>query len=290
MKIVAVIATFNRCQLLERTINALLNQTLKVDDIVVVNNASTDGTSHLLQSYEQIAKNLHIISLTENIGGAGAFHVGMEYGLKLQSDYIFLQDDDGFLDLHCLEQLTTSMEELDAVTPLILDEMNTDKLSFDINGISDAKYFLDEKILPGVLKPFNGLLIKTEIVRLIGLPISKYFIWGDETEYRLRMDLHDVRYGTNVSAHMFHPKNQLIKTTLFGITFIVPNSDLRTFCFYRNYLHIYKSYKKFSAKKLFLKYLLFNILTLNQKNLVLLIKAYLDMKRNNFSRHADFIK
>lgn len=290
MKIVAVIATYNRCSLLKRAINAVQQQTLKIDEIVVVNNASNDGTLELLESYHDDKSKFTIITMPNNIGGAGAFYVGMEYAMKLDPDCILLQDDDGYLDPNCVEHLVNSMGCLDAVTPIIVDEKDFTQLAFDINGNTELEQFLDKETLPNILKPFNGLLLKAEVVQKIGLPIKKYFIWGDETEFRLRMEQHKFNYGTVVNARMFHPKNQLQKVKVLGHNFIVPVGNLRTFCFYRNYLHIYKSYEKFSAGKLFFKYLLFNIYTFNIVNLKLLLMAIFDVIRNDFSQHEKFLK
>ena len=47
-KTVAVIVTHNRCRLLERCINHVKEQTSKPDEILVINNGSTDGTEDLL--------------------------------------------------------------------------------------------------------------------------------------------------------------------------------------------------------------------------------------------------
>ena len=49
MKIVAVVVTYNRKKLLLECLNALFGQTNPLDEIVVLDNASTDGTKQELQ-------------------------------------------------------------------------------------------------------------------------------------------------------------------------------------------------------------------------------------------------
>ena len=44
MKVAAIVVTYNRKQLLKECLNAILNQTAEVERIIVINNASTDGT------------------------------------------------------------------------------------------------------------------------------------------------------------------------------------------------------------------------------------------------------
>ena len=46
----AVVVTCNRCELLKQAIDALLNQTYPLNKIVIINNASTDGTKEYLDN------------------------------------------------------------------------------------------------------------------------------------------------------------------------------------------------------------------------------------------------
>ena len=71
-KIVALVVTYNRKQLLKENIEALLNQNNNEFDILIVDNASTDGTEELVKSFE----NNRIIyeNTGANLGGAGGFN------------------------------------------------------------------------------------------------------------------------------------------------------------------------------------------------------------------------
>ena len=75
-----VIVTYNRCELLQQSLNALAQQTFPIDNVIVVNNASTDGiTEPFLDNYPsgQVGYlTLHTIHNPENTGGAGGFSWG----------------------------------------------------------------------------------------------------------------------------------------------------------------------------------------------------------------------
>lgn len=53
-KIIACVVTYNRLELLKQVIDGLRNQTRKIDEIVVINNGSTDGTGEWLQDQNDI--------------------------------------------------------------------------------------------------------------------------------------------------------------------------------------------------------------------------------------------
>ncbi|HEX6568945.1 MAG TPA: glycosyltransferase, partial [Acidimicrobiales bacterium] len=90
-RVVAVVVTWNRRLLLQESLTALAAQTHAPAQVVVVDNASTDGTSDLLrESYEH----LDVVNLAENTGGAGGFAAGIERALTHEPDLVWLLDDD----------------------------------------------------------------------------------------------------------------------------------------------------------------------------------------------------
>ena len=83
MKIATIIVTYNRIELLKKSISAHLSQSKQSDVILVVNNASTDGTAIYLSELENRFKNIRVVNLKENTGGAGGFYHGLSFLLVL---------------------------------------------------------------------------------------------------------------------------------------------------------------------------------------------------------------
>ena len=125
MSISAIIVTYNRSFELLRCVQAVLNQTSKVDSIVIVNNASTDNTLEKLGEFFNISLNaieyneklnflksekdsdIYLICKNENSGGAGGFYSGLKKAHEcLKTDYYWLMDDDGYPSNKCLEMLS----------------------------------------------------------------------------------------------------------------------------------------------------------------------------------------
>src|SRR4051812_16001769 len=81
-KIVAVVVAYNRRELLAETLSALLQQTLPLHAIVVVDNASEDGSGEVARN---LAPEADVVTLTRNTGGAGGFTVGIERAVSRHS-------------------------------------------------------------------------------------------------------------------------------------------------------------------------------------------------------------
>jgi GT2 family glycosyltransferase len=95
MKIAAVLVTFNRKALLQEGLNSLRRELPVGTPIIVVDNASTDGTAQFLQEEQKQFPLLVYFISPENTGGAGGFASGLEIALrKTDADWFFLIDDD----------------------------------------------------------------------------------------------------------------------------------------------------------------------------------------------------
>lgn len=130
-RIVAVVVTFNRAALLGRLL-ARLGEVPEVAEILVVDNASTDGTGAWLASRPQANPPVLGRTLDHNTGGAGGFHAGMAWALERRADLVWLMDDDGLPETDCLTRLLAHRGELDFWGPVVVDETDPERLVFPI--------------------------------------------------------------------------------------------------------------------------------------------------------------
>ena len=197
MQIIALVVTYNRKELLKECLNALMRQTRKLDRIVVVDNASTDGTIELFYG-DGIFSNrgIEYKRVSVNSGGAGGFYAGIKYCSQL-GEWIWLMDDDTIPTNTALENLCLAMKKLEDEKISFLaskvigpngEPMNLPTIDSraGTNGYSDWYMYLDEGIVKIRTATFVSLLLNCDAVKEIGYPIPWYFIWGDDTEYTLR--------------------------------------------------------------------------------------------------------
>ena len=190
--IAAVIVTYNRKTLLEECIHSLLSQTVPCD-IMVINNASTDGTDELMASFESEPRVIHMRQ-SENLGGAGGFSVGTKLAYQAGYEYIWLMDDDCIPQQDALEMFLAAGEKLGGNYGFLSSKvLYTDgSLCFtNIQRYPMRKLVtdFDSELVPITYGTFVSMFFKREIVKELGIPIKEFFIWSDDLEYCGRISI-----------------------------------------------------------------------------------------------------
>lgn len=193
-RIVAIVVTHNRKNLLIENIEALLSQQEKEFDILVVNNNSSDGTSETLRDFLKIKKIDHYIESKENLGGAGGFELGILEAIKYGYEEFWLMDDDTIPEVTAFKELKNADKNLKGrygfLSSIVLwkeDEyclMNKQKIN---KNWYEVGRILSKGLLPIYYATFVSFYIKLDTIKEFGLPIKEFFIWGDDVEYSTRI-------------------------------------------------------------------------------------------------------
>lgn len=225
-KIVAVVVTYNRKFLLIECIESILNQTYYVDKLIIIDNASTDGTKDLLKEKGYISDERIVYKvMKENTGGAGGFYHGLKISLDINCDWVWIMDDDTIPNKDCLEKLIDADKKINdqKLTGCPSDIRETAYLASSIygpegefmnlpainqryskNGYAYWYYFLKDGIVSISIATFVSILIKKAAIVQCGLPCKDYFIWGDDSEYTLRISTYygeGYFVGNSVAIH-----------------------------------------------------------------------------------------
>lgn len=214
-KCCSIIVTHSRKKLLKMCIEHNLSQTAE-QDILIIDNASTDGTKEFLSECGLIDNTRVTYKYNEdNIFGAGGFNQGLEYVFSKDFDYAWLMDDDGFPKKNnTLEKILEASEAIRG-NAWILNSVvvgNSFSLSFGVNGLTNLyelkaqNHKIEEGIFLDYTSPFNGTLISREAFNRIGNIRSDFVIHGDEAEYIARAKYEGIFVGTVMESLFFHPK------------------------------------------------------------------------------------
>ena len=190
-KIVAVVVTYNRKKLLLECIECLIKQRSVRTDILIVDNASTDGTAEALANYIENEQILYV-NTGSNLGGAGGFCLGIEKAVELGYDYIWLMDDDTLARPDALSGLIETKNRLNNDFGFLSSIVywtdgslcNMNKQKYSLNKKVDS---VPQNIEQIIMASFVSFFVKANTVRQVGLPIREFFIWADDLEYSRRI-------------------------------------------------------------------------------------------------------
>lgn len=189
----ACVVAYNRSAMLSEVLDALLQQ-LPPEDVLVVDNASTDDTAEVVRSRSGV----RYFNPGSNIGGAGGFAWAIELAIALEYDYAYLLDDDAIPNADAIAVLEHSAPELlnRAGLGFLVSEPVTHDPGREPVGIPvPAKSWGTHKAanaLGGIAvdyASFLGILIPLALARRTPLPYPEFFIWCDDVEYTRRIAL-----------------------------------------------------------------------------------------------------
>ena len=195
MSVTAFVLTRNRKALLAECVGALLAQTHPVDEIVVLDNASDDGTEEHLRA-EGLLDRVTFHRAEQNTGGAGGFREGVRLGIAAGRDWIWLMDDDAEPRPDALERLVAAAaaarDDVSAVCSAVvhpggaIDLQHRCRMGRFIVPLPASAYEAGRRE-PVECASFVGLLMRTSAARAAGLPVAEFFIGYDDAEYSLRL-------------------------------------------------------------------------------------------------------
>ncbi len=235
MKILAAVVTHNRCELLSRCLDYLGQQTRAPDAILVIDNASSDGTPEMLKARGTLTIR------QDNLGSAGGWHRAIAHALEHGFDAIWLMDDDGYPDPGALARLEAELgPERSCTASVVVCEDAHDRFVFPFPKLNrrglPVVFGLPRKVqaraqlqalAQGGIYPFahlfNGALISVAAIRQIGNVEPGFFMFGDEVDFFCRLR----RIGAVVSvlgALHYHPDVSMRPYTPAKVYYYVKNS------------------------------------------------------------------
>ena len=238
-RVVAVVVTWNRKALLTECVNCLLKQTASNIGILVVDNASTDGTGEALAPLVAAGR-IDYVNTGANLGGAGGFQFGIRRAVESGCDYVWIMDDDAMPTPGALQALLNAAEEIGAFGWLSGKTLWTDGSVCRMNIQRDTQMAnlrdFESRLVPAGAATFVSLLLPAPVVRKAGLPIKDFFIWADDLEYTRRISRQYPCWVVNdsVTVHRCQTNNG------GNISTDVPERIPRYRLAYRNEVYVYR--------------------------------------------------
>jgi rhamnopyranosyl-N-acetylglucosaminyl-diphospho-decaprenol beta-1,3/1,4-galactofuranosyltransferase len=221
-RVVAVIVTYNRRELLLEALAAVRAQQRSPDAVIVVDNASTDGSAAAVRAR---FRTVRLVELDANYGGAGGFAYGMAQALADDADLIWLMDDDTIPEPGALAALLAARQAYTGRAPAIVASavlwtdgrphpMNTPRAK-PMAAAAERTAAAACGCVPIRSASFVSVLVDAAECRRRGLPRADFFLWNDDFEFTTRL------LRGNIGL-LCHDSVVLHKTRTFGSTDVDP--------------------------------------------------------------------
>lgn len=200
-KILAIIVNWNKKEYLKNLLESLERLEGTPFDIVVVDNASSDGSPGFVR---ENFPHVHVHETGDNLGGTGGFNAGMCYGLTHEKgyEYFWLLDNDVKVHAGALDALFRVMQS----DPMIAIAGSTILDMEDESNVLEAGARIDwrtlgldhnasgprSRIRPGQTFECDyvaacSLLARVRAIEQVGIWDPVYFLYFDDVDWGIRM-------------------------------------------------------------------------------------------------------
>lgn len=195
--VITVILNTNRREDTLAALASLENSSYSNHKIIVLDNASTDGSVQAIRSNHP---QVRIIQLTENLGYAGNNNVGIEAAVQDGTDWVFVLNEDTVLASDCIERMI-SVGEMDTnigvMGPMVYHHNEPEiiqsaggrlSLSWQSEHIAQNERDTGQFSSPVEVDWISGcaILVRKEVIQQVGSLDNRFFYYWEETEWCLR--------------------------------------------------------------------------------------------------------
>lgn len=179
---------------------------------LVVDNGSSDSTMGIVRNE---FPNVDVIQNGCNLGFSGGNNVGIEYALQHDADYIFLLNNDTAIESNALSQLlqtATNDPQIGILCPTVTSYFNGFKHYVGARIYWDKGVAVEVERSPDGLPlvidtdyaPGCALLVRSEVVRKIGLLDPAYFAYYEDVDWSVRCKRAGYRVVAVPQARVYH--------------------------------------------------------------------------------------
>lgn len=215
-----IIPTYNRKEYLKKALESIINQKDSCYEIIVIDDASTDGTAEYLNSFNN--PNIKYYRNDKSLFAHGSRKRGLKYATG--DKIIFMDDDDFYIDDYFFSVAENVLDSNDSVSIVIgstqryINNTLLDSVDLGGNGYIDGKKYLNE-FQKKYKKPLSTLSAVFRRNSLEEIGISSFRMVNDTCIYLMGIIQGNVYlYNKPVAAYRVHNNN--ISRSKFKLSFL----------------------------------------------------------------------
>lgn len=199
-KISALVLTYNRKEVLLRCLNAIFAQVEPPDEVVILDNGSTDGTCEYLRE-SGLLEDVRIVlyRFPENKGPAGGVDGLFRLGKERGSEWLWFLDDDVIADSDTLKELKSAFSENfsrpEEVGYLKSVELSADRSpnnlpELDLRTVPGQSPKWADRLESGLVRTrwttLNSILIPRSTLTTVGDMSPDFYFAGEDIDFTFR--------------------------------------------------------------------------------------------------------
>ena len=217
-KIFVIIVTYNGLKWIDKCLESLRNNKIEVQPVVIDNHSTDDTVKYIRANHQEV----HLIESGENVGFGRANNIGLEYAIKNSCDYVFLLNQDAWINPDTIGHLVEIHKrnfEYGVLSPL---HLSGDKKKLDYNfscyiSAHKCSNFVSDVILNRnelkevyPIKFVNAALwlISRECLEIVGGFDPIFPLYGEDDDYIHRVYYHHLNIGVCPTVTAFHDREQ----------------------------------------------------------------------------------
>ncbi len=213
-KIAVILVNYNDKKYIRTCLDSILAQDHENYFVVVVDNASTDGSLAIIEEYDEIT----ILRQEENVGWAAGNNIGIRYALEHGADYVLLLNTDTWISPDLMTVLLSATDDNSVAAPLMYKgDITEEDLSverFDkwyaggsvmANGHVNSCAYVDSQS-PVEVDFITGccMLISKKVIEEVGYIDEDYFLYYEDVDYSMRVRKNGMKLIYNPGTYLIH--------------------------------------------------------------------------------------
>lgn len=152
-----IINVYNCKEYLPYSLESVRQQTYKNLEVILVDDASTDGSGEFCDEFCKQDERFRVIHHEKNTGVSGPRNTGLR---AAKGDYIYFMDSDDYIHVEAIEALVDAIKET-GLELAVFDLQRTDSLNNDIHRPREKK---PVEIVPAEKMVFEMLMCKVPLI------------------------------------------------------------------------------------------------------------------------------
>ena len=216
-KVFVIIVSYNGMKWINECLTSIYNSTIEVEVVIIDNNSKDETVTYIKNSFPQAV----VFEQKENLGFGKANNIGMTYALKQNADFVFLLNQDAFVNNDSIENLITASNrnpDYGILSPIQLNYSGNllEKYFYKFMVEDVTRSFYSDFILSNPIKEIYDIkfvqaaawLLPQKTLMKIGGFDPVFFHYGEDDNYCHRVLFHKLKIGIVSNSFIRHDSNE----------------------------------------------------------------------------------